>query len=308
MAARWRNPSGHQWFISAGPHQATIVEVGGGVREYTCAGEPVLDGYAEDAMCRGAAGQVLAPWPNRICDGRYVWDGTEHQLPIEDVDRHHALHGLVRWEIWDRVDHTPDSVTAARAIQPRPGYPYAIALSTRWSVSPAGGLRADHVATNVGPSPAPFGLGAHPYVMLPGPPGDVPVLRVPAGRRLVADDRLMPTGQEPVDGTDFDFREPRPVGESGWDTTFAVTERDADGLSRTTLTDRDGCGTEVWQDDSFGWIQLYDGGSRPRAGRSLGIVPMTCPPDAFRSGTDVLALGPGQRWWGSWGIRPLRPR
>ncbi len=305
MAARWRNPSGHQWIIAAGSHQATIVEVGGGVREYTCGGEHILDGYPVDAMCRRAAGQVLSPWPNRIRDGRYDWDGAQHQLPIEDVARHHALHGLVRWEVWDRVDHTPDSVTTARAIQPRPGYPYAIAMSTRWSVSPAGGLRADHVATNIGPTAAPFGLGAHPYVLLSGA-GDT--LRVPAGRRLTVDDRLIPTGEEPVDGTSFDLRDPRPVGEAAWDTTFGVTERDDDGVARTTVLDPDGRGAEVWQDAGFGWIQLYNGGATGRVGRSVGIVPMTCPPDAFRSGTDVLTLEPGQRWRGSWGVRPVRPR
>ncbi len=31
---------------------------------------------------------------------------------------------------------------------------------------------------------------------------------------------------------------------------------------------------------------------------------MTCPPDAFRSGRDLVILAPGQSWPGSWGIRP----
>jgi aldose 1-epimerase len=29
---------------------------------------------------------------------------------------------------------------------------------------------------------------------------------------------------------------------------------------------------------------------------------MTCPPQAFRTGEDVIRLEPGERWRGEWGI------
>lgn len=306
MAARWRSPSGHQWTIAAGAQRATIVEVGGGVREYAVGGVDVVDGYPADAICPWCAGQVLAPWPNRIRDGRYGWEGEELQLPLDEPARQAAVHGLVRWEMWDRTEHTPNSVTVARTVQPRPGYPFALTLSVRWSVGP-GGLRADHVATNVGDRPAPFGLGAHPYLTLGRAPVDGLVLRLPAGRRVLVDDRLLPTGEdEPVDGTPYDFRGGRQIGETDLDTAFAVTERGADGLARSSLVGPDGQGVEMWQDESFGWVQTYTGtGPSEQARRAVAVEPMSCPPDAFRSGVDVVTLQPGARWRGSWGIRPI---
>jgi aldose 1-epimerase len=60
-----------------------VVEVGGGLRSYDVAGVPVLDGYVADEMAAGARGQVLLPWPNRLRDGRYRWDGQEHVLPLD---------------------------------------------------------------------------------------------------------------------------------------------------------------------------------------------------------------------------------
>lgn len=305
MARQWQSPTGAQWLIAAGEHRATVVEVGGGIREYLCGGVPVLDGYGETELPPRCPGQVLAPWPNRIGDGRYTWEGSERALPLDEVERRNAIHGLTRWLPWRRVDHTPETVTVACTLAPQPGYPHALELVTRWTVGPDG-LRADHTAANLGSLPAPFGLGVHPYLRA----GDVPLsaltLRLPAATRLLVDDRLLPVGSEPVDGTPYDFRTARPV-DVPLDTAFGDLERDADDRVRVALTDAAGCGAELWMDGAFRWLQVYSGGLLPDAPvRSLAIEPMSCPPDAFRSGVDVVRLAGGERWRGSWGVRPLR--
>src|SRR6266566_1765502 len=55
--ARPEAPSGRQFELTAGQQRAVIVEVGGGLREYAVDGQPVLDGYAADAMADGGRGQ-----------------------------------------------------------------------------------------------------------------------------------------------------------------------------------------------------------------------------------------------------------
>ena len=65
-------PSGEQWIIASGQHRATLVEVGGGIRSYQVDGADVVDGFPVTQMCTGSSGQILAPWPNRIRDGRYT--------------------------------------------------------------------------------------------------------------------------------------------------------------------------------------------------------------------------------------------
>ncbi len=301
-----RAPSGAQWTIEAEGHRAVVVEVGGGLRAYRAGGVEVLDGYAEDELCPGSAGHVLAPWPNRIRDGRYTFGGERYQLPLTEPARHNAIHGLARWVRWRRVAHDASSVTVEHELVPRPGYPWPLLLRTTWSVG-AAGLTASHEAMNVGGRVAPFGLAAHPYLYLPGVAVDNLLLQVPARSRLLLDGRMLPIGAARVAAGEYDFTEPRRIGSAVLDTAFGDIDRGADGRSTVTLSSVDGRAVAVWADEAFRWWQICTGDllAPARARRSVAVEPMTCPPDAFRSGRDVVALGPGETWHATWGIRPL---
>lgn len=301
-----RPPSGAQWTIAADGHEAVVVEVGGGLRGYRSAGVDHLDGYAPDELSIGSAGQVLAPWPNRIRDGRYTFDGVDYQLPINEPGRHNALHGLANWTSWRLVGQAPGEVTVEHQVPATPGYPWPLLLRTRWQVG-SGGLRATHEATNLGTRDAPFGLATHPYLRLPGVAVDDLLLRIPGRTRLLVDGRLLPIGAALVAGGEYDYTEPRRIGAAVFDTAFGELERDADGGSAVTLAAPDGSRSlTVWADRAFGWWQVFTGdtlaGERRR--RSVAVEPMTCPPDAFRSGRDLVVLAPGQTFTASWGIRP----
>ena len=77
-----------------------IVEVGGGLRSFSVGDREVLDGYGPDEMCTSGRGQLLMPWPNRLEDGSYEFDGDGHQLPLTEPEYRNAIHGLVRWSTW----------------------------------------------------------------------------------------------------------------------------------------------------------------------------------------------------------------
>src|SRR5438034_6318 len=198
-AAKVTAPSGTQWTIDRAGHRAVVVEVGGGLRAYGVDGVDVVDGYAEPELCPGAAGQILAPWPNRIRDGRYTFDGHGYQLGLTEPSRHNAMHGLVRWSRWRTAandDGAGDgAITVEHELVPQPGYPWPLLLRPTWTV------------------------GA---------------------------------------------------------------------------------------DEAFGWWQVFTSDTQPapRQRRSVAVEPMTCPPDAFRSGRDVVSLEPGETWRGRWGISP----
>jgi len=296
-------PSGQQWTIEAGAHRAVVVEVGGGLRAYTVGGAEVLSGFDEHEICPGSAGQVLAPWPNRIRDGRFTFSGDPHQLFLTEPDRHNAIHGLVNWVRWAGQQDSPDAVTLTHELAPQPGYPWPLALRTVWRVGPDG-LAAAHEVTNLAAVPAPFGFSVHPYVMVPGVPVDNLTLRVPGRSRLLADGRLLPIGAARVAGTEMDYTEGRRIGSAVLDTAFGDVARDPDGGSAVTVTADDGRGVRVFCDPAFGWWQVFTSdtltGDRHR--RAVAIEPMTCPPDAFRSGRDLVVLEPGQTWRGTWGI------
>ena len=77
-------PSGEQFAIEGGGYRAVVTESGAALRSLTYAGRPLLDGFAEDEQSPGGRGQLLMPWPNRIRDGRYSFDGAELQLPLTE--------------------------------------------------------------------------------------------------------------------------------------------------------------------------------------------------------------------------------
>lgn len=303
--AGYRAPSGTQWTIAADGHEAVVVEVGGGLRAYRQDGVDHVDGYAEDEICPGSAGQILAPWPNRIRDGAYRFDERTYQLDLTEPARHNAIHGLVNWSAWQLVEAAPDAVTLGYDLPPTPGYPWALRLRTRWSVG-ADGLRAEHEVTNRSGEPAPFGFSVHPYLRLPKAAVEEVSMRVPARTRVLLDSRLLPVAATEVAGTEYDYTEPRPIGAAVLDLAFGDLVRDDDGGSSVTLAAPDGSAVHIWADRAFGWWQVFTGdtltGERYR--RSVAVEPMTCPADAFRSGRDLIVLAPGETWRGAWGIRP----
>jgi aldose 1-epimerase len=298
-------PSGAQWTIRSGEHEAVVVEVGGGLRAYRVAGREIFDGYAEDEVAPGTAGHVLAPWPNRVRDGRYPFGGHTYQLDLSEPAQHNAIHGLVRWAPWRLLDTPePDQLTVEYVQPAVPGYPWTLRVTTTWQVGPDG-LRASHTATNLAGTPAPFGLGVHPYLKVPGATVDDVVLTVPARNRLLLDGRKLPIGAARVAGGDYDFTSPRRIGPAVLDTAFGEVIHADGGGSAVVLSTVDGASTvTVWADAAFGWWQVFTGDTLapPRTRRSVAVEPMTCPPDAFHSGRDLITLEPGQTWQGSWGV------
>lgn len=298
-------PSGEQFTISAGPHRATIVEVGGGVRDYAVDGRDVLDPYPRDAMCDGAHGSPLIPWPNRLADGRYSFDGTDHQVALTEPDKNNAIHGFLRWRNWRAAEHEPDRVVMATRLHPRKGYPFTLDVRIDYTVS-SEGLAVTTSATNLGESTAPYGAGQHPYLS-PGT-GTINdcILHLRADTWLdTANQRQLPTGTKPTAGTPLDFTTGRRLGDQQLDFPFTDLARDADRRAWVHLTAADGSRVELWADDTYPIIELYTGDTLAphRRRRGLGAEPMTCPPNAFRTGDGLCRLEPGQTMTSAWGVR-----
>ncbi|MEV4620883.1 aldose 1-epimerase family protein [Asanoa sp. NPDC049573] len=294
--------SGTQWTIASDGQEAVVVEVGGGLRAYRAGGVDYLDGYAEDELPPGSSGQVLAPWPSRIRDGRYAFGGETYQLPLTEPAKHNAIHGLVAWQRWRLVEQTGNSVLIELELPAQVGYPWQLRLRTRYTLGPDG-LRVDHEATNIGAAAAPFGLAAHPYFRLPGTTVDDLALTVPARSRVLFDARLLPIGAAKVTGGDHDFTAPRRIGGQVLDNAFGDLDRDPDGTSSVRIAGG-GRTLRVWAGEQFKWWVVFTSdtlhGDRQR--RAVAIEPQTCPPDAFRSGHDVIVIEPGDTWSASWGV------
>ncbi|HEY9378025.1 MAG TPA: aldose epimerase, partial [Jiangellaceae bacterium] len=159
------SPTGRQYLIADRDSQAQVTQVGATLRTYTIDGRDVLDGFGIDERASDGRGQVLAPWPNRLTDGRYQYGGHECQAAINEISRNTAIHGLVRWLDWSLVAHDSTSVTLACAVRPQPGYEWQLDLTVSYALDDAGLTATCHVV-NVGFAKAPFGVGFHPYLSL----------------------------------------------------------------------------------------------------------------------------------------------
>jgi aldose 1-epimerase len=297
-------PSGAQVELSYADQRATVVEVGGGLRSYEVGGRPVLDGYDRSAMCTGGRGQLLVPWPNRIADGRYEYEGEVQQLAVSEPVERNAIHGLTRWASWQLSQPDPATVLASYLLRPQPGYPFTLLCEAAYRLG-AGGLTVEVAVTNRSPRPAPVGIGAHPYLLAGELPVDAAHLQVPGRTRLVTDRRGIPTGREDVAGTRHDFRAVRQIGDLLLDTAYTDLIRDPDGLARVCFSRPDGWQLTLWADHGWPYLQVYTGDTLAPAERrrSLAVEPMTCPPNAFNSPDVPLLLDPAATLGGSWGIQ-----
>ncbi len=294
-------PTGEQWEISKGDQRATIVEIGGGLREYDVGEVPVLAGFAPDQACDAGRGQTLVPWPNRIRDGRYAFGGRQFQLPLSDVPGHNASHGLVRWEAWGVQEQTSDSLTVALLLRPSPGWWGVLDCRVTYTLGDDG-LSVTPRVRNVGPDAVPFGYGAHPYLAIGDVPVEEVVLSVPARTLVDIGERNLPTGLTSAAG-DLDFSTPKVVGDAELDTPYTDVVRDSGGRWVASVATGEATRT-VWADGAYDWLQVFTGRARDGRGspRGIAVEPMTCPADAFNSGTGLIVLEPGQEWSGRWGL------
>ncbi len=296
--------TGDQWVIGHGHQRAVVTEVGATLRSFTVADRPVIEGFEVNEWSHGGRGQVLAPWPNRLGDGRYSFEGVQAEAPLNEPAARNAIHGLVRWMPWKMASRAQNRVTMACVLHPTPGYPFTLGLQVEYRLG-RDGLSVLAEAENLGGEALPFGIGFHPYVTVGTPLVDTIRLTVPAERRLVTDERGLPTGDAPVGHTEFDFTDGRIVGATRLDTGYLALRRGPDGCARVDIEHPDGTtGVTVWVDGAYTHLMIYTGDTLPEGSRrtAVAVEPMTCPPDAFRSGTDVVVLQPGRSWAGTWGI------
>jgi aldose 1-epimerase len=298
------HPTGRQIELAADGYTVAVTEVGATLRTFAYAGRPLIAGFAAHEPMPDFNGAVLAPWPNRIRDGRYDFGGRIHQLPVSEPSRGTALHGLVAWQPWAVRRADASAAELSTVVYPQRGYPFLLTLTARYSLD-AAGLQIELSAHNDGDAEAPYGVSIHPWFVAGPEPLAEWVLTLPAADVMTTDERLLPTGVVPVEG-ELDFRRGRPLADTALDHAFTGIDY-RDGRARATLQGPGGSGVELSWDADSGWVQVCTGDQAGPAlnRRAIAIEPMTCPPDAFRSGDGLIRLAPGQTHAVSWRFAAL---
>ncbi|WP_375497544.1 aldose 1-epimerase family protein [uncultured Jatrophihabitans sp.] len=291
---------GTVWVIANGKHRAEIAEVGAGLRSYTHDGNDVTCHYGDNELPPKGCGTTLVPWPNRIRDGKYTFDGVEQQLALTEPDKRNAIHGLGRWARWSVLEQASDFVRLGLDVVPQKGYPFQVHAEVRYGFRPDG-LVVELTGRNDGAQRVPFGMGSHPYLSTRGASLDDVSLLIPVAETFEVDDRQVPVGRRPVSENE-DFRASAVLGGRRFDQGFTGVEF-THGVARAELRG-DGFSATLWFGDAFGYVQGYTVDDVSAGQSGVAFEPMSCAPDAFNSGDGLVVLEPGETWTGTWGIVP----
>ncbi|TFC49774.1 galactose mutarotase [Cryobacterium sp. TMT2-17-1] len=302
--------SGTQCVLEACGYTASIASIGASLRSLRYHGRNLIVPFDANQVRPFFRGAILAPWPNRVVDGRYTFDGVEQQLYITEPSRGHALHGLVSWLNFTVVGQATDRLVLAATVEAQQGYPHQLMLEVHFSLG-ARGLRTTVTAVNAGPTAAPFGVAPHPYLVAGEGRVNDWTLELPARRMLtVTPDRLIPLRLRDINAQDlaaFDFRTPRTVDDTFIDHAFTGFDRDEEGGVTVRVTTQAGTGVALSWGAECSWVQVHTADQPVAAIDRIGLAvePMTCPPDAFNSGTNLNVLEPADSTRASWTIQAI---
>jgi aldose 1-epimerase len=296
-----------EYELRDGEYTAVITARAAALRVLQFGGRDLVVPFPAGGPIPDYRGIIAAPWPNRIADGKYTFDGVEHQLPVNEPERGCALHGLVFALDWTLESRDETSVTLSCSPEPTAGYPHTLRIDVEYRLT-GEGLRSRVTASNRGRTAAPYGVCPHPYLVAGPAPLDEWTLHIPADTFLqVTPDRLLPVGMATVEGHSFDFRTPRRIDATEIDHAFTDIAFDADGRSWMAIRDPGGTGVGMTWDRACPWLQIHTADKQPPLPNRLGLAvePMTCPPDAFNSGQNLVQLEPGMTHEASWTIFAL---
>ena len=282
-----RCASGREITLEAGDYEARIVTVGAGLAGLRYRGHDLAVPHGVNECPPGYLGKVLMPWPNRVAGGSYSWEGVSYDLPVDEPALGTSLHGFVAFQEWEIAEADASSVLLRTLIAERYSYPWTLAVSARYSLDHDAGLSFELSATNIGEGTAPYGVGFHPYLAIDGAKADVLELSNPATIVYEADASMIPVAAHDVASFGLDFRSPTLINKAALDHAFAGLPQG----SWTVTLRNPASGVAVSLSSDARWLQVYSADYIGRVG--VAVEPMSCPPNAFNSGTDVVALGQG---------------
>ena len=297
--------------------RAVVSDLGASLRHYYRVQEDgtqqdILWGYTGTANKQGGQGDVLIPFPSRIKNGHYRFQGQSHQMPINDREGPNAIHGFLRSVLWEAKLIGKNSVSFHAQVRKKEytekGYPFSLDVTLSYELS-KGGLTCRFEVRNIGAETAPFGIGFHPYFTVNSAHLDDAEVEIPATEYLEFES-LVPTGKVlSVAGSSLDFRTIKKIGTAKFNHCFTKLRRDENGMSRAFLRNPD---TKqritIWMDKAFDFLVVYTGEAIPApfSRKAIAIEPMTCGTDAFNhedsSEWGLIKLEPGTSVNGSFGI------
>jgi aldose 1-epimerase len=228
----------------------------------------------------------LFPFPNRIRDGKYTFDGKNYHFPVNEPAKNNAIHGFLNEQIFDLVhfrsnENNIEIKLTYQYLGDREYYPFPFSVEVTYLFYQSN-LVVNFRVTNTGVNRMPSGFGWHPYFKSAEYRVDDIVLKLPELQEIELDLRSIPVGTK----RKYDhFNKPNPVNKSEFDSLYELKQL-KEGLWWRYPSDK--LKMEMIYDEAIIYLQLYTPSNR----QSIAIEPMTCTIDAFNSGLGLNVLSP----------------
>ena len=288
---------------ATGTRFSFVPEIGGILLDVTFGDFCVTEHYeTPEALTEmaWAKGILLYPYPNRMRDGRYVWEGKTYQFPLNNAVTGNSIHGVGKRAPMQLKSYmVTETFASATLVFTHDGaydyYPFAYDMEVTYMISSTGHFDVEMQFRNKSEATIPVGLGWHPYFKISENIADTSI-QTPVLTKVEVDERLLPNGiKMPFE----DFVTLQKINETDVDNCFLIQKSDEKEAIITLQSDS---GTlKYWQqigEQKFNFVQIFTLPSRT----CIALEPMTCNVDAFNNHEGLVSLAPNETLGGEFGF------
>lgn len=249
--------------------------------------EIVTSPYGEPGFA--AAGVVMAPWPNRLEDGRWSMGDREFTAPINDAEGHNANHGLVLGKPFEVVEQQTSRLKLSTNLFDEAAYPFDVTLTVTFALENTG-LEITISADNAEAESVPIAFGLHPYFVA----DSTSQLQLNANTWIQKNPRNLPTESLPIENSLVAKSNFNAIAEMHVDDCFTDLVAEEETFVTRLTRPEAGITVELHQSEQLRFLMLYTLRENSKQERTLiAIEPQTAAANAFKNLDQVTLLGPG---------------
>lgn len=274
-----------------------IPELGGRINKLWLHGHQVIEGYrtAEEIENDTFYHNVyLFPFVNRLEDGRYHFNGTDYQFPINEPGTHNALHGFLYNETMEVLEQEITGCKSLVHLQykyngERPYYPFHFKLDLWYHLKDNNNFELEFSISNTGETEAPMGWGWHPYFTFQRPADEIK-LHLPSDKQVAVDKRMLPNGSfKFVDR----YLNGKIIAGDKLDNSFRLNVNEKRNIS--LISEADHTKIEIIPDNTFPYAHVFI----PPKRQSIAVEPITSGINAYNTGDGLIRIQPGASYSGN---------
>lgn len=239
---------------------------------------------------------ILFPFPSRIPNGKFTFEGTTYQLPINEPARNTAIHGFVHPNPYIVLEENASENSASLKLGYHydgslSGYPFPFQLSITYTLR-TNELTLQYDVKNVGSKNLPMAFGWHPYYKLGGGKTDEFEIEIPSSTIVTFDKQMIPTGTAPFAQSGRHSLEAQVL-----DNCFVL---DSTKAETNVFYKKKDLQLTIFQDiEQLKYLVVYT----PSHRNTIAIEPLSSNVNALNSGEGLIVLKPNESTSGKMGVR-----